>query len=514
MKDNKTLGPTTYPKRHLFFDTDNLVEWDLNIEQRFYQMEKVPIHGLKQGAPGAWDARITSAYGTTLVENGLFRKWFACMPDASHKDKDPDHWVTCYAESEDGIHWRKPDLKITGQNRWPGNNLPGLPGAVMSVVYALPNAGCKYLALALHKWPEPEPDVCTDVKLNGPGMYLFGSDDGLRWHQVTKNPIIQHGDWAILHADHVRQRYLLYNKVGASHGLIPRRAALVIESRDGIHWEGYHGTRQWEEAFVSDDYDDLIAAQRGFRVSELYGYTLYQVETLYLAVQSILMAGLPLQNKMAQNPCGIFHLRMAFSHDAKRWRYPRGRPPLMEVGKPGEFDAGFMVCESTIVDHGDEQFLYYSGTRYPHGWSITPDFKLRPDIPIEAQRGSQTLGMAKIKRDRYASLAFSWKGRFDVETGPRQGDELTINARCPQGAIRVAIAEQRSRYHVEPRKHDSLPGFSFDDCVPFTGDAVKSPVRFRNAQVADIPKDKPLIVRFEVMAGEVFGYEWINLLAS
>jgi hypothetical protein len=50
----------------------------------------------------------------------------------------------------------------------------------------------------------------------------------------------------------------------------------------------------------------------------------------------------------------------------------------------GEFDAGFMVCESTIVDHNDEQFLYYSGTRYPHGWYITPDFKIRMDIPIEA----------------------------------------------------------------------------------------------------------------------------------
>src|ERR1044072_4636376 len=79
MHDNKTLGPTTFPRRHLFFDTDNLVEWDLNIEQRFYQLEKCETTGLKQGAPGSWDARITSAYGTTLVENGLFRKWFACM---------------------------------------------------------------------------------------------------------------------------------------------------------------------------------------------------------------------------------------------------------------------------------------------------------------------------------------------------------------------------------------------------------------------------------------------------
>lgn len=510
MHDNKTLGPTTHPRRHLFLDTDNVVEWDLNVEQRFYSPEKVALSGLEQGPPGTWDARITSAYGSTMVEGGLFRKWFSCMPDVSHGDKDPDHWVSCYAESEDGLHWRKPDLGITGQNRWPGNNLVGLPGGVMSVVRALPNAGCKYLAMTLNKWPDPEPDVCEGVKLDGRGMYLFGSDDGLRWHQITRNPVICHGDWGVLHADHVRQRYLLYNKIAANHGLAPRRGALVIESRDGIHWEGYHGTRQWQETWVPDDYDDLIAAQKGFKIGELYGYTLYQVDTLYLAVQSILNVGLPIRNKMSQNANGVFHLRMAFSHDATHWRFPRGRPSLMEVGRPGEFDAGIMICESTLVDHGEDQFLYYSGTRYPHGWSITPEFRIRQDIPIEAQRGSQLLGLARIKRDRFASLAVSWKGVFDVEVGSRQGDELTLNARCPNGAVRVAIAEQRSPHHVEPRKSDHLPGFGFDDCVPFTGDAVRAPVRFRRARVADLPRDTTLILRCEVTSGEIFGYEWLT----
>lgn len=506
---NQTFGPTTFPKRHLFLDIDNLVEWDGHLEQRFYQPEKIAISGLEQGPPGSWDARIISAYGTTLVENGLFRKWYACMPDASTSDADVDHWLSCYAESEDGVHWRKPDLKITGQRRWPGNNLCGLPGAVMSVVRALPVSGCQYVALILHKWPAPEPDVCEEFKLSGPGVYLFGSDDGFRWHQLTQNAIIRHGDWAILHADPVRQRYLIYNKVVANHGLTPRRAALVIESRDGIQWSGYHGTRQWQETWVPDDYDDLLAAQRGFRIAELYGYSLYQVDTLYLAVQSILNVGLPIKNRMSQNPNGVFHLRMAFSHDATHWRYPRGRPALLEVGRPGEFDAGMLLCESTIVDHGDDQFLYYCGGRYPHGWCITPDFKMDPTVPAEAQRASELLGLARIRRDRYASLAFSWKGRFDVEIGPRQGRELTLNARCPNGAVRVAIAEQRSPFHVEPRKSDNLPGFGFDDCVPFTGDAVRAPVRFRNAHVAQIPPELPLILRIEILAGEVFGYEWL-----
>lgn len=507
--ENTTLGPTTFPRRHLWFDVDNLIEWDRSLEQRFYQGEKLPIQGLEPGPPGSWDARVTSAYGSTLVEDGVFRKWFACMPDASHQDKDPDHWLSCYAESNDGIHWRKPDLRITGQNRWPGNNLVGLPGGVLSVVRALPSSGCRYLALTIHKWPDPEPDVCPDVKLGRPGMYLFASDDGLHWQQFTRQPVIAHGDWAILHVDPVQQRYLLYSKVAANHGLTSRRAALVIESRDGVHWTGYNGTRQWQETYVSDDYDDLLAQQRGFRISELYGYTLYQVDTLYLAVQSVLSVGMPLHTCMRQNPNGVFHLRMAFSHDATHWRFPRGRPSLLEVGRPGEFDAGIMVCESTIVEHGEDQFLYYSGDPYPHGWCITPDFKIRQDIPIEEQRGTQSLGLARFRRDRFGSLAYTYRGRFDAEIGPRQGTQLTINARCPRGTVRVALAEQRSPYHLEPRKSDNLPGFGFEDCIPFTGDAVRAPVQFRNAHVAQIPPNIPLVLRVEIYAGEIFGYEWL-----
>jgi len=55
---------------------------------------------------------------------------------------------------------------------------------------------------------------------------------------------------------------------------------------------------------------------------------------------------------------------------------------------------------------------------------------------------------------------------------------------------------------------EPLPGFSFDDCLPFSGDSVCAPVRFKKARVAQIPPDLGLTIRFEVTRGEIFGYEW------
>jgi hypothetical protein len=91
----------------------------------------------------------------------------------------------------------------------------------------------------------------------------------------------------------------------------------------------------------------------------------------------------------------------------------------------------------------------------------------------------------------------------------KQGDSLAINALTRHtGSVRIAIAEQRSPYHLEPRRGENLPGFAFDDCLPIQGDAVRAPVRFRSAKLADLPRDKFLILRCEITAGEVFGYEW------
>jgi hypothetical protein len=171
-------------------------------------------------------------------------------------------------------------------------------------------------------------------------------------------------------------------------------------------------------------------------------------------------------------------------------------------------DAGIFVCTCPFVEHGDDMLFYYGGGRYSHGWSINPDFSLRTDIDRTDERASEHVMLAKIKRDRFASLACTYKACFDVDAGHRLSAELLANVLAPQGQVRVAIAEKAGDYHAALSKHDSLPGFSFADCIPITGDQVHASVRFKNTRLADIPSDKPINLRFELTRAEVFGYEW------
>jgi len=487
--------------RHLFLDTDSLRRWDSGMTMRFPKPEKVPITGLEPGPAGSWDARVTTIYGSVLVEDGKFRMWYVVMPDANDYEANADYMLTAYAESDDGIHWVKPDLKLTSQQRFPGNNIVPLPGAVMGVVRAQPGADFKYLAVSI-QITSLEKDVdASGLSYNGPGTYLFASDDGFRWRQLTEKPLIQHGDVAALIADPGQNRYLLYQKAGMMHGLDMRRAFFRVESRDGVHWEGYQGAGRWHESLLADDYDDLLAQQAGFRIMDHYGLAMYPIrDNFYVAVENLFFMGSPLKFAFGQNPNGIASTRIGFSHDALHWRRPKGRPSWLEVGQPGDFDAGFIVTASTFVEHGDHLLLYYGGSRYDHGWCINSDFAFRTDISLSAQRNTGEIGLARIERDRFASLSATYDTRFEVDAETRAGDALYANVRCPHGSLRVAICDINTS--------QPLPGFSFDDCLPITADSVRAPIRFKKARVRDIPADQWLMLHFELKTGEIFGYAW------
>jgi hypothetical protein len=497
--------------RRVFLDIDSLTEWDHHVTQRFPMAEKVPIYGLEPGSTGEWDAAATTCFGSVIKEDGLFRMWYYGIRAPENFKEQCDLPMVCYAESEDGIHWVKPDLKITGQNRYPGNNLLSLPGAPTGFVKTLPGADSKYLACTI-MYPIPLERDVQDVPGNpdplkgNHGTHIWASDDGLHWRHVKK--LLAHGDNACLYADYPEKRYLLYQKVAGIHGMTTRRMWIGLESRDGKHWEGYDGVRKWRETFVCDDYDDLVAQQRGFLHAEMYNVGVYRAGEILVSIETIFDVGLPLREMFAGNPAGLCHTRLGFSHDGFHWRYGKGRPAWLERGAPGELDSGWIMPSSTLVEHGDDLYFYYGGSRFDHDWCINPDFSLRTDIPLSEHRNQIRIMMARIKRDRFASLAAVWKGRFDVDAGYRMGEELLVNIQAKNGMVRVALAEKFDHYHGSPRKHEHLPGFSFDDCLPITGDRVRIPVRFKKRKVAEIPPDMPLTIRFELAQSEIFAYEW------
>ena len=70
-------------------------------------------------------------YGTVMYDQGMYRMWYQGTP------KDWDEWnmeTICYAESDNGIDWRKPNLGLVdsaGQGK--DNNLLNISGHNMTI---------------------------------------------------------------------------------------------------------------------------------------------------------------------------------------------------------------------------------------------------------------------------------------------------------------------------------------------------------------------------------------------
>jgi hypothetical protein len=91
-------------------------------------------------------------------------------------------------------------------------------------------------------------------------------------------------------------------------------------------------------------------------------------------------------------------------------------------------------------------------------------------------------------------------GRLVTRPLLTDGLTLAINARCRKsGSIRVAVLDS---------EHNVLPGRSFDDCVPFTGDATRHTVRWRDG--TDFGGERgPIDFRklaFLIDEAEIFGF--------
>jgi hypothetical protein len=142
-------------------------------------------------------------YGTVLHENGKFRMWYyACHwghnPDWSPRMKQqlakPPGWADpeapvgqgplCYAESDDGIKWRKPALNQVLFKGSKANNAFDLPHAVVSGAIVVkddaePDPARRYKMTYQFFPDQTDPPIDENGAL--PTVALAVSPDGLNW---------------------------------------------------------------------------------------------------------------------------------------------------------------------------------------------------------------------------------------------------------------------------------------------------------------------------------------------
>jgi hypothetical protein len=437
-----------------------------------------------------WEGRI-GAYNTVLKEGDLFRMWYyAYPPDRSSRIVEG---VT-YAESEDGIHWTKPELGLIEYQGSKANNLVA-PQPVGSegywfgagrgldlrmqgaMVFRDTNPSCppaeRYKLwskmqgiMPVGEDPKPgekpmgtrEADVLEQVqRVMTSGLVAMYSEDGIRWNVYEKEvetPACDTENVAIW--DERLGKYVGYVR--------------MIPDRNGVKYRSVG-------RLVSDDFQDWSATESVLEADEIdLGARPTRDVSMCVDVYTNGFMKYPFaQDAYFLMPSYFYHwdpatgpstldARLMTSRDGIDWQPAGGRKPFLRLGPWGSLPSKEVYACSGVVRVGDELWSYYAGKNFNHRDVLDP--------LADKQRSGIFRAVSRL--DGFISADAPYKGAT-LTTPPVifTGKRLELNLDTSAGGV--------VRLEIQSAEGKPLDGYTLTDADDLNGNSVRMPVRFNGS---------------------------------
>ncbi|MBV7339732.1 hypothetical protein KFU94_68270 [Chloroflexi bacterium TSY] len=275
----------------------------------------------------------------------------------------------CYAESEDGVHWVRPNLGLVAFRGSKNNNILGpsehdnaaMPGWIGGTVLKDPTAS-----------PEQRYKLWSQVNIEDKersGLWSFYSPDGLQWTPYENNPIPGHCDCLnVVLWDERTEQYVGYSRLWTadSHG-DRYRAVRRLVSPDFRHWQDTGVVLEADEVDLSLP----INRQRASRqIMDFHGNCVFKYpETLdaYLALPEVWWhwAANPFpaagrdQERMGGFPDKV-DVQLATSRDRINWHRAGEQLSFLRLGPP---------------DCGDSKMIYALRLNQKNNYTRTREWR-------------------------------------------------------------------------------------------------------------------------------------------
>jgi hypothetical protein len=484
-------------RRELFVDGFLIEKLAGKAEQRLHRPQPQEI-AITHDAP--WEGS-GSGYHSIFKDGDIYRMYYKAWQltvTPEGKVNTGEHPLfTCYAESDDGIHWRKPELGLHDFNGSKANNIV-IPRGKMGQVN--PDGGHPAV------FKDENPNASSDARYkaimrsNSPkGLLVLKSPDGLRWSPMADTPVITDGAFdsqnlAFWDAGAGLYRaYWRYFTEGTSDeknwkpaGL---RAIRTATSKDFIHWEN-----QRDLTYVDSPGEALYTNQ--IKPYHRAPHLLLGFPTRYIERGwSDSMRALPEREhrewrSKASDRYGMAITEGLFmaSRDGvsfKRWN-EAFLPPGIE--RPGAWNYGHqylawhLVETKSALDGAPNELSLYATESY---WT---------------DKSSQ-LRRYTLRLDGFVSVQAPMSGG-EVITKPLTfaGDRLTMNfATSAAGDVRVEIQDAAGK---------PVPGFALDDCPPVFGDAIERTIVWKSGGDVGQLAGKAVRLRFVLRDADLYSFRF------
>jgi hypothetical protein len=485
--------------RHvLFLDLLEVAEID-NLEQSAATAVRSDANPLNlHGPPGSHDSAV-AGYATVLRENGKFRMWYNADADAAGRT-----WAICYAESDDGIRWTKPQLGLFEFNGSRKNNLlfpveykTNTPLIIRDAAETDPQRAYKMVFESDHAG---DTDVYLSWSKDGihwqwPPTRLWGHTAGVNqstrglfypWHEPLssffRDPLTSHPDyrWKVYgqhvhggfpHTDGIGQR-----KMVVVHGALPN-------------------------AFSPYENESVLDPRSGHEEDQIHGGMVQPFNGLYVSLY---------QHWWGKD--WNVDLRLAVSRDGMHFSRVQPQSAVLPLGAADSWDSGMLCTPNFVFEHAGKLWLYYRGSvgTLATGKAV-PGAKDQKFPPVEDWR--MLTGLAYLRPDGFAYLSVPALRNLEPATTIDRRPKYEIR---PTGRLTTipfdaaGIGERTLHVNVENlaagfasvkaqlRDADSaevIAGYAFGDCDPVSESSLDHRITWKGS--SDLAKVKASRVRVE-----------------
>ena len=485
-------------RKQLFID-DRFMESQLGITLSMNTPVQHPETVLGPDRP--WEDQGIGAYNTVWREDdGRFRMWY----DAGMKGGLPAEGARrlCYAESEDGIHWHKPDIGLISFRGSRQNNIvaPHHEQQSMQGATVFRDEGAP-AAERYRLWTKFRPN---DEEMAGgaeQGLWAMHSADGIRWHVYPGQPnppdtmcdtqnILFWDDRLELYVGYTRVKKTQLAEEAAKAGIEGRyRSIGRITSPDFKDWT------QLEITFEADteDLEIPVPYQRDDPRPNIDIYTSCamkygEAEDVYLMFPSMFY-------HWGENEYpATLDTQLSTSRDGIKWRRQGGRQPFLRLGFDDSATSAMIYANPWLIPMGDELWLYYSGSARFHR-----------EMPESEQRALGKRGgifRASLRRDGFVSADAGYGGgELQTPLISFAGDRLEVN--CDGGAggwLQVELRDADGR---------AIDGYSLADADTVRGNGLAKTVTWRDGS-GDVGAlaGQPLRMRLVMRAMKLYAFQF------
>ncbi|MFO1023022.1 MAG: hypothetical protein U0903_20350, partial [Planctomycetales bacterium] len=371
-----------------------------------------------------------------------------------------------YAESEDGLNWKKPALNVLSFKGSKGNNLVSPfnnGGGVFLDEHG--TAEERYKGFQFDKLP---PDQLGKGNFGKYGLYGVTSPDGYHWKKSDKPLIRYFCDTQNIAAwDPVMQKYVGYYRHHLSGRTISR-----AETEDFWNWPEpqpllYAGPL---DSPADDYYTNCYTTYPGQPALRLLFPAIY-----HRANDSV-------------------DVRLGVSRDGRSYQWV-SYAPIIKLGGAKDSNAGSIYAQPNLVKLPDGRLaLPYDASNITHN-----------EVWFENFYGSYPhtdhISWALWKEDRLAGIVAEEQGQFTTTSlSSFQGKQLQINARTSRsGSVEVEVRERGK----------PVPGFSFAESIPFSGDEIWADCRWKGKETLKELRGKSLQLCIRLRSAKIFACRWV-----